>query len=255
MPEGENRRRFFSRRRKPPVANLEDTGLSCQLEHSWRKANFVDTSLKLPQVTTLSRKLFDYRGNCEDYAVDYSTGGYFYEATASSSSSSYERDNTKTTTTSSRNFCDYGTTSDEMDAGPFDDPIFSDFGGRTSATGVHSIQVMLGLHGAHHTGELMPPGGHLQKLDSSNSPPPSHHQTSHHHLQQQQQQQQKELKELELAGMYAPMSQNQDVTTSSSTGPPTTTSAPLQQSLQLGNTLKRKSDDPMTSGKIVEPHS
>lgn len=53
-----------------------------------------------------------------------------------------------------------------MDGGPFDDPIFSDFGARTG-TGVHSIQVMLGLHGNHHPhgAELMPPGGgHLHKL-------------------------------------------------------------------------------------------
>ncbi|XP_033191348.1 homeobox domain-containing protein reversed polarity [Bombus vancouverensis nearcticus] len=130
-----------------------------------------------------------------------------------------------------------------MDGGPFDDPIFSDFGGR-GGSGVHSIQVMLGLHGGHHGGDLMPTGGHLHKLDSSNSPPP-HHQTSHHHLQQQQQQQ-KELKELELAGMYAPLPQTQDVTTSTSTAA-TPTSTTLQQGLQLGNPLKRKPEDPMNT--------
>ncbi|XP_024937249.1 pituitary homeobox 1 [Cephus cinctus] len=131
-----------------------------------------------------------------------------------------------------------------MEGGPFDDPIFSDFGGR-GGTGVHSIQVMLGLHGGHHAGDLMPPGGHLHKLDSSNSPPP-HHQATHHHLQQQQQQQQKELKELELAGMYAPLPQAQDVTTSTST-PATPTSTTLQQGLQISNSLKRKPDDPMNA--------
>lgn len=131
-----------------------------------------------------------------------------------------------------------------MDGGPFDDPIFSDFGGR-GGTGVHSIQVMLGLHVGHHGSDLMPTGGHLHKLDSSNSPPP-HHQASHHHLQQQQQQQQqKELKELELAGMYAPLPQTQDVTTSTSSAA-TPTSTTLQQGLQLGNPLKRKPEDPMT---------
>ncbi|KAK2587873.1 hypothetical protein KPH14_003970 [Odynerus spinipes] len=129
-----------------------------------------------------------------------------------------------------------------MDGGPFDDPIFSDFGGR-GGTGVHSIQVMLGLHGGHHGSDLMPTGGHLHKLDSSNSPPP-HHQTAHHHMQQQQQQQQKELKELELAGMYAPLPQTPDVTTSTTTTA-TPTSTSLQQGLQLGNSLKRKPDDPM----------
>lgn len=131
-----------------------------------------------------------------------------------------------------------------MDGGPFDDPIFSDFGGR-GGSGVHSIQVMLGLHGGHHGSDLMPTGGHLHKLDSSNSPPP-HHQTSHHHLQQQQQQQQKELKELELVGMYAPLPQTQDVTTSTSTAA-TPTSTTLQQGLQLGNALKRKPEDPMNT--------
>lgn len=132
-----------------------------------------------------------------------------------------------------------------MDGGPFDDPIFSEFGAR-SGTGVHSIQVMLGLHGGHHAGDLMPTGGHLHKLDASNSPP-SHHQSSHHHLQQQQQQQQqKELKELELSGMYAPLPQTQDVTTSTSTTV-TATSTTLQQNMQLSNTLKRKSDDPINA--------
>ena len=131
-----------------------------------------------------------------------------------------------------------------MDGGPFDDPIFSDFGGR-GGSGVHSIQVMLGLHGGHHGGDLIPPGGHLHKLDSSNSPPPPHHQVSHHHIQQQQQQQQqKELKELELAGMYAQLPQAQDVTTSTSTSV-TATSTTLQQGLQLGNSLKRKPEDPL----------
>ena len=130
-----------------------------------------------------------------------------------------------------------------MDSGPFDDPIFSDFGGR-SGSGVHSIQVMLGLHCGHHGGELMPSTGvQLHKLDSSNSPP--HHQTSHHHIPHQQQQQpQKELKELELAGMYAPLPPTQDVTTSTSTSV-TATSTTLQQGLQLGSSLKRKTSDPM----------
>lgn len=55
-----------------------------------------------------------------------------------------------------------------MDGGPFDDPIFSDFGARGTASGVHSIQVMLGLNGNHHGAELMPPGtGHLHKLGES----------------------------------------------------------------------------------------
>lgn len=51
-----------------------------------------------------------------------------------------------------------------MDGTPFDDSIFSDFGsgvgvgvGTRSATGVHSIQVMLGLHGNHHPADLIPP--------------------------------------------------------------------------------------------------
>lgn len=131
-----------------------------------------------------------------------------------------------------------------MDGGPFDDQIFSEFGNRT-ASGVHSIQVMLGLHSSHHGSDIMPTSGHLHKLDTSNSPPP-HHQTSHQHLQQQ-----KELKELELVGMYAPLSQTQDITTSTSTTG-TSTSTTLQQSLQLGNSLKRKPEDPLgnlTSGK------
>ena len=60
-----------------------------------------------------------------------------------------------------------------MDAGPFDDPLFSEFGPRAGGAGgaanVHSIQVMLGLHGNHHgaaaPGELIPPGSnHLHKL-------------------------------------------------------------------------------------------
>lgn len=131
-----------------------------------------------------------------------------------------------------------------MDGAPFDDPIFSDFGAR-GGSGVHSIQVMLGLHGGHHGGDLMPSGGHIHKLDSPNSPS-AHHQ--HHQLQQQQQQQQKELKELELSGMYAPMAQAQDVTTSTTSGNVTPTSTTLQQGLQLGNALgKRKPDDPINA--------
>jgi len=131
-----------------------------------------------------------------------------------------------------------------MDGAPsWDDPIFSDFGAR-GTTGAHSIQVMLSLQagGGHHgSGDLMPTGGgQLHKLDSSNSPSP--HQ---HHLQQQQQQ--KELKELELSGMYAQLPpQTQDVTTSTSTSV-TPTSTSLQQSLQLGNALKRKQDDPINA--------
>lgn len=134
-----------------------------------------------------------------------------------------------------------------MDGTPFDDSIFSDFGGGRSGTGVHSIQVMLGLHGAHHPADLIPPGGHLHKLDSSDSSP-THHQNSHHLQQQQQvqQHQQKELKDLELAGMYAPMAQTQDVTTSTSTVV-TPTSTSLQQNLQMANQLKRKPDDPINS--------
>lgn len=124
-----------------------------------------------------------------------------------------------------------------MDAGPFDDQIFSEFGNRTGS-GVHSIQVMLGLHSSHHGSDMIPTSGHLHKLDTSNSPPP-HHSISHHHLQQQ-----KELKELELVGMYAPLSQTQDVTTSTSTTG-TSTSTTLQQSLQLGNSHKRKSEESM----------
>lgn len=142
-----------------------------------------------------------------------------------------------------------------MDGAPsWDDPIFSDFGTRGGTTGAHSIQVMLSLHGGggHHGGsDLMPTGGgQLHKLDSSSSP--SHHQTAsqhQHHLQQQQQQQQqqKELKELELSGMYAPLPpQTQDVTTSTSTSV-TPTSTSLQQGLQLGNALKRKPDDPINA--------
>ncbi|XP_016843586.1 retinal homeobox protein Rx2 isoform X2 [Nasonia vitripennis] len=161
-----------------------------------------------------------------------------------------------------------------MDGGPFDDPIFSDFGAR-GGTGVHSIQVMLGLHGAHHatggagTGaagpELMPPGGgHLHKLDSSGGSPP-HHQPTHHQLHQQQQhhqqqqqhhqqhqQQQKDLKELELAGMYAPMAQAQDVTTSTSAPQPNANvqqQQQQQQAIQMGNSLKRKNDDPLVSNE------
>lgn len=126
-----------------------------------------------------------------------------------------------------------------MDGTPFDDSIFSDFGGRTG-TGGHSIQVMLGLHGAHHTADLIPPGGHLHKLDSSDGSPP------HHHHLQAQQHHQKELKELELAGMYAPLTQGQDVTTST-TSSATPTSTALQQNLQLGNSLKRKPDDSINS--------
>ncbi|XP_058801039.1 retinal homeobox protein Rx-like [Phymastichus coffea] len=144
-----------------------------------------------------------------------------------------------------------------MDGGPFDDPIFSDFGVRGAASGVHSIHVMLGLNGNHHGAELVPPGsGHLHKLDSSGGSPPHHHhlQQQHHqqqqHQQQQQQQQQKELKELELAGMYAPMPQAQDVSATSAAGQTSATSGALQQqqqqqqALQLGNSMKRK-DDPI----------
>lgn len=131
-----------------------------------------------------------------------------------------------------------------MDGDPsWADPIFTDFGTRGGTTGAHSIQVMLSLHGngGHHgSGDLMPTGGQLHKLDSSNSPSP-HHQ---HHLQQQQQQ--KELKELELSGMYATLPQTQDVTTSTSTSV-TPTSTSLQQGLQLGNALKRKPDDPINA--------
>ncbi|XP_014467356.1 PREDICTED: homeobox protein aristaless-like [Dinoponera quadriceps] len=128
-----------------------------------------------------------------------------------------------------------------MDGAPFDDPLFSDFGAR-GGSGVHSIQVMLGLHSGHHGGDLMPSGGHIHKLDSPNSPS-AHHQ--HHQLQQQQQ---KELKELELSGMYAPMAQAQDVTTSTTSGSVTPTSTTLQQGLQLGNALgKRKPDDPINA--------
>lgn len=122
-----------------------------------------------------------------------------------------------------------------MDGTPFDDPIFSDFGGRTGS-GVHSIQVMLGLH-PHHGNELIPTGGHLHKLDSAEDSPP-HHQG--HHLQGQGHQS-KELKELELAGMYAPLSQGQDVTTSSSSAI-TTSSTGMQQNLGLGG-MKRKVED------------
>lgn len=145
-----------------------------------------------------------------------------------------------------------------MDGAPsWDDPIFSDFGSRAT-TGAH-IQVMLSLSGGHHGagGDLMPTGGgQLHKLDSSNSPSPHHQAASQHsHHLQQQQQQQKELKELELSGMYAPLPpQTQDVTTSTSTSV-TPTSTSLQQSLQLGNALKRKPDDPinaLTPGKAKQ---
>lgn len=145
-----------------------------------------------------------------------------------------------------------------MDGAPsWDDPIFSDFGARGGTTGAHSIQVMLSLHGSggHHAGsDLMPTGGgQLHKLDSSNSPSPHHQAASQHQHHLQQQQQQKELKELELSGMYAPLPpQTQDVTTSTSTSV-TPTSTSLQQSLQLGNALKRKPDDPINAlapGKI-----
>ncbi|XP_015110357.1 homeobox protein orthopedia isoform X2 [Diachasma alloeum] len=128
-----------------------------------------------------------------------------------------------------------------MDGTPFDDPIFSDFGGR-SGTGVHSIQVMLGLHGAHHANDLIPPGGHLHKLDSAEESPP-HHQGGHH--LQAQGHQAKELKELELAGMYAPLAQG-DVSTSSSSSI-TTTSTGLQQSMQIGGSIKRKGEDNINS--------
>lgn len=129
-----------------------------------------------------------------------------------------------------------------MDGPPFDDSIFSDFGARgCTGSGVHSIQVMLGLHSGHHGGDLMPTGGHIHKLDSPNNSSP-HHQ--HHQLQQQQ----KELKELELSGMYAPMAQAQDVATSTTSGSVTPTSTTLQQSLQLSNALgKRKPDDPINT--------
>ncbi|XP_043283972.1 retinal homeobox protein Rx-B isoform X2 [Venturia canescens] len=146
-----------------------------------------------------------------------------------------------------------------MDGAPFDDPLFSDFGGR-NANGVHSIQVMLGLHGSHHPGDIIAQAGsHLHKLDSSNSPPPSHHQNPHHLLHQQQQQQQhhhhhhhhhhlqQQQKELELAGIYGPMSQNQDLANSSSSGTSATTSPNLQQNLQIDHSLKRKPDDPISS--------
>lgn len=133
-----------------------------------------------------------------------------------------------------------------MDGGPFDDPIFSDFGSR-GGTGVHSIQVMLGLHGSHHGGDLIPPGGHLHKLDSSNSPPP-HHQPAHHHMhpQQQQQQHQKDLKDLELAGMYTPLPQAQDVSSSISAAS-TPTASSIQQGLPMGTPISRKTDDSANS--------
>lgn len=143
-----------------------------------------------------------------------------------------------------------------MEGGPFDDPIFSEFGGRGGGGNVqHSIQVMLNLHGGHHGGELLPPGaGHLHKLDPSNSPPTHHHPhvAVNHQLQQQQQ---KELKELELAGMYAPLSQAQEVTTSTSSSA-TPTSTTLQQGLQLNNSaVKRKPDDSMNSMTPGKFHS
>ncbi|KAL6434908.1 hypothetical protein ACFW04_005224 [Cataglyphis niger] len=135
-----------------------------------------------------------------------------------------------------------------MDGTPsWDDPIFSEFGARGGTSGAHSIQVMLSLHGSGHHGssDLLPTGGgQLHKLDSSNSPSPHHQAASQHqhHLQQQQ----KELKELELSGMYGPLPpQTQDVTTSTSTSV-TPTSTSLQQGLQLGNALKRK-DDPINA--------
>jgi len=136
-----------------------------------------------------------------------------------------------------------------MDGAPsWDDSIFSDFGNR-GTTGAH-IQVMLSLSGGHHgTGsDLMPTGaGQLHKLDSSNNPSSHHQATSQHSHHLQQQQQQKELKELELSAMYAPLPpQTQDVTTSTSTSV-TPTSTSLQQSLQLGNALKRKPDDPINA--------
>ncbi|KAH0948247.1 hypothetical protein HN011_006080 [Eciton burchellii] len=136
-----------------------------------------------------------------------------------------------------------------MDGAPsWDDSIFSDFGSR-GTTGAH-IQVMLSLSGGHHgTGsDLMPTGaGQLHKLDSSNNPSSHHQATSQHSHHLQQQQQQKELKELELSAMYAPLPpQTQDVTTSTSTSV-TPTSTSLQQSLQLGNALKRKPDDPINA--------
>lgn len=176
----------------------------------------------------------------QSFLLDYSNRDYDYEEASSSSSSIVNNLHLADDNFYAEGFM--------MDGAPFDDPIFSDFGGR-SGTGVHSIQVMLGLHGGHHTADLIPPGGHLHKLDSSDSSPP-HHQTAHHHLQQaaqqQQQQQQKELKELELAGMYAPMAQAQDVATST-TSSVTPTSTALQQNLQLGNALKRKPDDAINS--------
>ncbi|XP_023287656.1 ALX homeobox protein 1 isoform X2 [Orussus abietinus] len=46
--------------------------------------------------------------------------------------------------------------------------------------------------------------------------------------------------------MYAPLPQAQDITTSTSSAA-TPTSTTLQQSLQLGNSMKRKQDDPMNS--------
>ncbi|XP_015512338.2 retinal homeobox protein Rx-B [Neodiprion pinetum] len=141
-----------------------------------------------------------------------------------------------------------------MEGGPFDDPLFSEFGARGAGGSVHSIQVMLGLHGGHHGGDLLPPGGPLHKLDSSNSPPTHHHPhvgVSH----QLHQQQQKELKELELAGMYAPqLAQAQEVTTSTSSSA-TPTSTNLQQGLQLNNSVKRKSDDSMNSMAPVSSDS
>lgn len=84
--------------------------------------------------------------------------------------------------------------------------------------------------------------------DTSGSSPPHHHHLQQHHQQQQQQhqQQQKELKELELASMYASMPQAQDVSASSAAGQTSAGSATLQQqqALQLANSMKRK-DDPL----------
>ncbi|XP_011304117.1 homeobox protein OTX1 B isoform X2 [Fopius arisanus] len=100
---------------------------------------------------------------------------------------------------------------------------------------------MLGLHGAHHASDLIPPGGHLHKLDAAEESPP-HHQG--HHLQGQGQQS-KELKELELAGMYAPLAQG-DVTIST-TSSITPTSTALHQTIQIGGGIKRKGDDNINS--------
>ncbi|XP_014225286.1 homeobox protein orthopedia isoform X2 [Trichogramma pretiosum] len=159
-----------------------------------------------------------------------------------------------------------------MDGAPFDDPIFSDFGAR-SGSGVHSIHVMLGLHGNHHhqhvANDLMPTAGaHLQKLGSADGSPPQH-QSSHHHLQQQQslsgpqhhqqsqQQQVKELKDLELSGMYVSMAQSQDVANQNSTGQAQQQQQQQQQlSIGTNSSLKRKDDQlghQLTSGTNDTP--